>query len=565
MTMKKNFLFQSITLVMLLVMASCSGGSKMDKLLKRVPENVDFVVVGDIKHIIESAGGSVENSQIKLPRYVSDELDSSAADGFDEFNTFLKGAGIDPEACAIAGSFKGQPIIIFSLTDRKKFISAIEDEEFSEKDDDNGLVIYSKKVYESSYNSDYDDISYIAIKDDYAYLINRVWVGSKFKPIRAIERLIEDAADASFADTPFAGYMTSGNAGGISIKLSRELRSELKKAGLPSMVTDLYDGVICMKGQLDSDCLKIEAKWFDNEGKAKDLSSIGKYIDLNARISEDALRYIGKDEAMIAAASMKKVDWDEYLDMVTKAVRLSRSEKTYMQAIKGYLEKIDGTIAFGFGLTDGLQSIFNLSVGNDITSQIAFTMVLSTKEGKAKSFVNDLKDLLNTLDVPFEENSKGFTVDIPDIGLTIYTQAEDNQYVVISNNKISKNSDNAVVKSFDFADYISAWAVSLNKDNKLMRDLDVKNDVQLSMATDARACEATFKLVIKGGDSEGIIAKCAKIIIDLVHNGDSIEKKYDDFSEEYYRGKRAYDDIDAYIYTDSIDTDTTAVIVEEVY
>lgn len=563
MTMKKNFLFHNMILVMLLVLASCSGGSKMDKLLKHVPDNVDFVAVGDVKQIVESAGGSIDKGRIKLPNYLSDIMDSSDSDGFDEFNTFIKDAGIDLDVCAVTGSFENGPILIFSVNDKKKFINAIDNEGYSEKDDDNGLTIYSKKVYESDYSSDYDHYAYIGIKDEIAYWIPDVWVGSDFKPARAIERLIDGAAEASFADTPFAGFITSGNAAGLYVKLPRELRNELKKAGVPSSLANFYNGAICMHGTLENESLTIEAKLFDEDGNPQDMKDFDKFIDINARISEDALKYMGKDEAMIAAVSLKNIDWDEYLNLAAKTAGLSRSDRTYMQAVKGYLEKIDGTVAFGLGVTNGIESFFNIEVGNDEFSQVAFTMVISTKEGKANNFMNDLKDLLNTMELPYDGTSKGFSLEIPGSEATLYAQAEDGKYIVISNHKISKNSDNEVVKSFDFADYISAWVVTLNKNDRLMRDLEIKNDVQLSLSSNAKDCEATLKLQVKGG-ADGIIAKVAKIIIDIIDNEDSFAKKYDDFREDYYRTHSRYDDYDGYT-VDTIAVEEAVAIIDSIY
>lgn len=98
---------QFLCLVMAVVLSvSCTDNTKMQNLLENIPENTDFVFVGSVKTVLESAGGKIENSKIVLPNYISNEMKEGDAEKFDEANNFLKDAGIDIEACAVMMSFR---------------------------------------------------------------------------------------------------------------------------------------------------------------------------------------------------------------------------------------------------------------------------------------------------------------------------------------------------------------------------------------------------------------------------------------------------------------------------
>lgn len=158
----------------LVMTTSCSDNGKMKALLEQIPENTEVVCVGNVKTILESAGGSIEDSKIKLPSYVLDALPRQKANDIDKANDFLKKSGIDLDACAIFGNYKdSRPIILFALSDKSQFIAAIEKDGYKETNFDGDAKLYKKKVYEGS-SSEYDDYGYLLIKDDYAYWIERV-------------------------------------------------------------------------------------------------------------------------------------------------------------------------------------------------------------------------------------------------------------------------------------------------------------------------------------------------------------------------------------------------------
>ena len=542
-----------------LLAVSCSENVKMKNLLEQVPANADIVLVGNVKTVIESAGGSIENSKIKLPSNLMDALPASSMSAVDEANDFLKKAGIDMETCALFFNYEEKhPVLVFALSDRKQFIDAIEDNGFKEKDTEGNTVYYVKKVYEDTYNPDYDDYGYIAVNDSYAYWIERVWVGRDFlTPIRYLQKKVEDAREKSFASTNYADYITEGNAGGVAVAWPKELKRELRRSGMPSDMLAIYDGVICMRGKLSSNECTVEAKLFDEDGKEIGADVAGKFMDVSATISGKALSMLGEDEFMVYAMSMKHFNWDKYADALSDASGLSRSDRAQMNAILSYFEKIDGTVALGFGLTNGLESIENMDRGRDVMSQFSTTTVIETKEGKTRQLVEDMKGFLEQARIPFNESGSGFSMSLRslrDTGMSgeWYVKAVDN-FLVVANHPIKENNNNALIKSTDLTDYLFAFCIGLNKQDRLMRDLGVNNDVKLTMGCKPKTLESAMTLEIDGDRSTGVIAKAIKIALGIAANAEELERRLS--------GRRNYVPEPDYYYDEEVEE----VVVEEEY
>lgn len=202
----------------MLMAASCSDNSKMKGLLEQVPADADVVLVGSVKTVLESAGGKLENSQIILPAFISDNLSQGEKKDFDEANAFLKDSGIDPEACAVIGTEEhGNGILVFSISDKDKFLKAIEAKGYKKDSETGDVVAYSMLSGISYY--------YFVVNDTYAYYpIDGVWVESDFKPIPYLRTMIEKAGQSNFADTKFGDYILEGNVGGLAFRLPKSVK-----------------------------------------------------------------------------------------------------------------------------------------------------------------------------------------------------------------------------------------------------------------------------------------------------------------------------------------------------
>lgn len=545
--MKKIHLY--CLLVAMIITTSCSQDVKMERLLEQIPANTDVVFVGSVKTVVESAGGSLDDGKIKLPSDITSELPNDVMDGYDEANDFLRKMGVDPDACAIVVNFKNNnPIFVFSISDKKKFLDAIDEEGFRERGSEEDVTIYKKRVYESS-ESGYDDYGYIAVNGSYGYWIESVWEGSNFKPAQYLQRMIDDAGDNNFADTKYGEYLTNSNVGGVAVAWPKEVRSQLRDAGLSQDLVSIFDGTICLRGSLTDDKATVEMKLFDRDGNEINMDVFQKFMDTSATINGEALALLGKNENFISAVSLKNFNWDKYMDLITGASNMSRYDRAQLDALISYLEKIDGTVAVGFGLTDGLESIINLSNEQNEMLQFSATIVVETKDGKAKKLIDDMKGFLEQSGVPFTESQSGLSVDLANIGTSgsLYAKSVSN-FVVLANHPISDSNSNDLVSNTDFTNYLSATCIGLDRGNRLMRDLHVDDDVKLMLTCKPQTLETSMTLEIKGEDKKGLIAKAAHIILGIVSQSRELDNRFNENRNDYEYGDTIVVDPDTIAY-----------------
>ncbi len=237
----RKYVFCSVCMILAMIMSvSCSKNTKVRELLDHIPASADFVAVGNVKTIVESMGGTLEDSKLKIPTYIMDALPDDATKEVDETNDFLKKSGVDPEACALMVDYDDdKPVLVCHIGDIDKFINAIKGYGYTQTSTEDELVIYC---------SDYD---YVAVAGSYAYYLESIYSSKKAQ--RYLENIIDDAQDKSVASTDYGDYMAEGNAGGLAIRWPKELRNQIRKMGLPSDALSIYDGIICLRSELSED------------------------------------------------------------------------------------------------------------------------------------------------------------------------------------------------------------------------------------------------------------------------------------------------------------------------
>lgn len=558
--MKTRIAHLGISLMLLLLATACSNNSKMSKLLDQMPADADMVAVGDIKTVIESAGGTVDGSQVTLPSYLTDGLSNSELNDIDDLKSYLKNSGIDINVCAICGNYSDwNPTIVFTLQDVDKFKKSIEDADFREKDTEEDITFYSKITFEG-YDS--NRFNCIAIKDNYAFFVED-WQESDRDVFKNMKRFIDDANEKSFGSTEFSKFITSGNAAGVALRIPRELRQEIRNSGMPNNLAEMYEGVICLSGNLSDNAFDIDMKWYTEDGKEKKAEDFGNLMNFSATINPQALSYMNEDEFLIYAASIKDMNWDNYMEMLEESLHLSRSDKATLTIIKSYLERIDGTVAIGTGVTNGIESIANLSKGQNFMNEFAMTMVCETKPGKAKSIVNDFKGLLDSQEIGYEDTADGFSLIIPGESEPIHVEAKEDM-LILSNHDIHSSNNNPTVEKVNFADKMAAMAITLDRNNPLMKDLNVDQDLTMSFSVEPESMEMNLNLTVDGGDSSvGVIGKVAKIILNLVQQSEKLERQWNEtmYGNDYYNGyyNYPYENSDTLVYVDS------TAVVEDVY
>lgn len=543
--MKKLLYHLGLCLSVILLATGC-GSNNLAELLEHVPADADFVITGDIKTILESAGGKAEGSEVKMPDYIGTMQSDRDAREMEKDLQWLKNSGIDVTSGAVV-FLKYQdraPFIVFAITDKDKLKKALEVEGFNENDKVDDVDIYVKKD-EGEYGS-YTRNSYVAIDGGYGYWIPDVWSDDD-KGMKMIKQYLLSLSNNTMASTDIADYVSEGNVAGMIAKLPSELRREMAKAGVPEEMANLYSGYVCINSKLDGDEAEARLKLFDENGKAKTTEDWNKMMDIKAKIDPEALAYMSPEESLIYAVSMKNINWDKYMDQFDSSGRLSRQDKSFLTIVKSYLEKFDGTVAIGVGLKNGKASIEAIDRGEKVLDHLPLTIVAQTKEGKAASLIKDIKSLLgNQNELFYTSTSNGLRLTLPKEAGTLWLEAKDNM-LILSTLPVKKGS-NPVAEHVNFQDYIFAAALHLGKDNPLMRDFDVKSDLTATIAFDAEAGEAVLKLKMTGDGEAGLIERFLRSVIGM-------GKKYEQMREE--RRQQYYEDYMA--------ADTIAYLPEPVY
>lgn len=519
--MKKNLLQWCFAAVALVMLASCArtGDSKSATLLSLVPENTPVVVVGNLRTVVESAGGTLGADGIGLPPYLKAELSESNLKELQEINDFLARSGADTEVLALAcDAVLDNTLIICTLNDPAKFVQAVTCEGFERVSDENGLSVYALRSKNML----------VAEKGGNAYL----YIGRSNADTAAgyIARFIADASASSFAATDFGREIADCNAVGVALNMSDIMSQELGKNGMPQALQKMYAGVICLKSDIRGEVATVQARYFFPDGTESDLKEFWAGADLSTHISGEAMEYMNDAEFYVGAAVLKNVDWGKFFDTLADAAGMRRSERAMFSVAKGYLENIDGTVAFGFGLDNGLQSVADISKGRDVMGSFSATIVVETKDGKAPRLVDDIRSLLDMANLPYTDTADGLSMTIPQIGGSLYAAATD-RILVISNRPIGKDNDNPCVAAMPFQNYSNASALVLKRDNPLMRDFGLDYNIFLTGYSDPATFESEGRLQIDGGGNEGVVAKIIKIIIAVSKQSRSISARFSEPDE----------------------------------
>lgn len=532
----KKFYTILVAFAMLCVTSCTKSG-----LLNQIPADADIVVVGNLKTIAESAGGSLSGSEIKIPDYIGDELSRRSAEKLDEFKENLESSGINAEEAAIildlGNKYPGEPVFVVAVDDKKKFAEFIAYKGFSARSSDGDVEFYVK---EDSYWESYE---FLAFDGKYCYYIDEVW-DEDFNGVAYLRKVIERAHDKSLAKTSCGDYIAGGNALGFILNLSNaEMQREVRRSALPAMFAE---GFLCMRGNLKGNRASLEMKMFDAQGKERKFDFMKEYMDISATINKNALAFLGEDEFMVHATSMKDVKWDKLADVVL--ADLSRSERMQANLVLSYLENIDGTIAYGFGFTNGFESIAAMEYGADMLKNISCTAVVETKDGKAKRLLEDMKGLMEESGIPFADTANGFSIDLSAVSReegAIYVECVDN-FLVASTRPVMKRS-NPVVKQINAGKYMTLIAAVQNRNDKIMSDLGIDNDVQIMFTADPGTLDMRVEFEVDGNGSDGVIARVAKAIINFAKHADDVYERYYSGRYNYYYDDDDDEDFEYYI------------------
>ncbi len=503
--------------VMLIMTTSCSK-SKEEKLMDKIPADVDLVAVCDVKTLVESLDGTMNGSSIQISDdLVDDILNNREKKQLDEFLSNIEDSGIDAEVCALFENWGEQcGYYVFQIEDQEKFINLIQSYDFEEEDVEDGWTLYVKK--DKHYGS------YIRIKDSYAYYAPNVFEYDDYDAERDIKKMTKKAENNPFSKTNMSKYITDGNALGMSYRIPKQVKRELERSGVPSKYINKLNGYVCLRSNLTDNNARFAAKYFDKDGKEMKYDDFNDFCDENATLNTEAMKYLHKDEFLLVGRSLKSVDWDKIGELMEDL--MSSDEKAIWIVVKSYLEKIDGTIAFGVGLNGGISSIENIERAQNIDEEIPMTMVIETKQGKARSIVNDLRVLIDESGLPYEESADGLTIRVPGGArntelMTWNVEAKDN-YLVLSNRPI-KQYTNAVLQDLNLKNKNSIAVLDMPKDNELLNDFGIEDHVKIVLSSDVKTKEVVMELEFGEKGNGGFLGRIIKAIINV---DDTMRSRY---------------------------------------
>lgn len=544
--MKKLISYLVVCIATLFLTISCAGDGKMLNLLEQVPADVDMVVTGNIETVLNSLGGKVEGSNIELPSYITKEFRGNDLKEWNELKSQLKTSGIDASSCAAVADFQfGSVIVLVELEDAEKFKNSVNEMGYSksssDSDADKDITIYSKTEKDEYWES----FSYLAVKENYAFIMEPVYSeNSAEEALNFLKNTLTEAEDKSFAETKFADYIISENVAGAMIKIPVQLKAELIEEGVPDEIADLFSGVICMKGGITNDEAQMSIKWFDEDGNEKDLSVQKELVDINAKVSTKALAFLNDDISYVAAVALKDVNWNKIMNQLDNNARLSDRERSTFAVVKSYLQKLDGTIAFGLGFKGGLEDLGRMGENDEEAfKNIAATFVCEVKSGKGSGLLSDMKKLLSDQNISYQNESNGLSVVLPNGAGNVYMKVVDN-FVVMSTSEIKEYNNCKAVENIDFSDYSSGISLYVSKTNPLLNDLGVKYDLNCTIGFDAETQENTIKVKLDGNGEGGLFEKLAKILINIVHQEDVLESKFERYMKDSSYSDYAIDTTD---------------------
>lgn len=542
--MRQKLMYLGLIMVLMTGISSCTKNAKVAKLLKHIPDNCDVVMAGDLETVVKSLGGEIKDERIKLPSSVTSIPELNIEKGIEEINDKVKEMGINPEACAIAGGFEGDHFILAMIDDEKKFKNYIDSEGYDLEREEDGVTYYLSEPGKEKIGP----MQVAALKGKFVYISSEYGVEGK-EAVKNLKKKVEAAKDGPMSKTAAGKYLCEGNVGGIFVKIPKETYSELTAMGISSSLTRAF-GSVAMNIDMQGEDATVRFKIFDSSGDKidpKDLEDVAEMVDLETKINPEALKYFGKTNNFVYAFALKELN----IEKIMKG-----AEGPQITILKNYLGKLEGTIAVGIGVKDGLDGMARLSMLKD-SSALDMTLVAQTKKGEAESIVSDLKVLMKSQEVPVEEYGSGLKVEID--GISIYVESK-GDFIVMSTQRISDDGGSPAVEALKFEDEIMALAISYPTSDALVKDLGVSRGISASLTFDYKKMEGTLHFTIDGSKGEGFLAEMIQIVKDCMSNQKTIEAKLEKLYKEKY-GDQLSDKIFG---MDTAELEEEAVVEEEI-
>ena len=461
--MKKLSLW-SILLVAAIAMglSSCSRSSAT---LDYIAADADFVMSLNVRAILENAGCAKSGEGVALQGPMAKLLNSSPEEGA-SFREFLEEGFVDLDAVFATGTFKGDAFMIAGLKNEEKLRKFLKDNDceietlgdFSYSQIGSGPTIF--------WNSDIAAIPF------------RTW-GQPEKLLAPVKDMIRRAEKNPISKVSWkTDILSSDHAFGAFVNMQNLpsiVKTMMRQQGLGA-ATEILDATLCATFDLSGAKAIMKFGYRDADGKPMTPGTeFQKYL---AKIDTGMMEYLNKyDVAMAAGAIKGDFPWKDIIEPVIKA-SLGAGATTQIAMILPYLEALDGTMIVAGGPRNGLNS-FN-AIASEFNQNWDIIFAAQLKDGKAATFVTDLRDLIQSIgdsSIAYSEEDGTMKVDILG-GPSFFIKADGNNFI-IANRTITKEGGSSV-KSDVVSGEKSVFAMNLPKGYPALKEIGAEWGVRLT-------------------------------------------------------------------------------------
>jgi hypothetical protein len=265
----------------------------------------------------------------------------------------------------------------------------------------------------------------------------------------------------------------------------------------------MRQSTLVILSDLKGDDLKGSISFVNEKGKKISLYSEALPSPKNVDIA--TMRYLGENEVLAFGTNLKGMKWDKALDQMGF---MPGGAAQALALIEPYLRNINGTVAVGLGVNNGMASLANIMAGQFDPTDLTFTIVAKMASGEAEKTVSTLQSLAVLAGGSTPEKG-GFSVALGSADQRIYVVA-DQDHLVVSSHAVNTAQKPDVVKDVDWDEWTSGMALRLTPSNSLMRDLNITSGKVEAELYNKTSSEYGFEVEFDDFGAKGFIENLVK-------------------------------------------------------
>lgn len=532
----KKFLTRVLSTVLIVTcLASCSKEEKKSTfneqnttMLEQIPATAVMAGVVNLKELATSAEIGLSSSGITLPAYITNMIPDYNERALSEVNEVLAQSGIDPTVIGVfcMNTDPDDAIAVLRLSNPAKFNNLLDEIDIDDEENISGVNVCSS-----------DDVRF-TVRGNYVYLTN----SSKYTLAYGVGAL---SYNDTFASTAAGEYVAKANiaAGVFNVGVYETmLRDEGTPEAILRLVEDSFVGMNC---SVSDSKLNVSLAYFDKNGTPINLISVLRnnsidgvnlgWLDLEGSIDANAARYLLPGTNAAVALTTKGLDWYQLMELVIDMSNLRNEEAMYARAAVEYLENLEGTVMVGVTPKNGLNSLLSLAYCEDnpflVLNEFDFSVVIETKQGKARPMFNQFKSLLAAQGIPYDVEGESISISLDDY--SFYFGALDDM-LTISTKPVTGPNDNPVAKAANFSSESVAAIVALPANSQIISQLGMRCGLNGTMGVSLTEIGINASLSTVGS-AYPFIKSIVMAVFDIAGNTTRLETIADNVRSQYGR------------------------------